>query len=185
MADYMLMEKLRKHHAGTYYHSLRVSQLAFHIASRAGMEMGMCLSASRAGLLHDIGKIYVSSQILSKRGPLTEDEYRTVKDHVENGAAILKLHDYEESIVRALYGHHEREDGSGYPNGTTTNSELARIIAVCDVFDAMTEQRDYKPAIAKSIVLSHMHDGYWGAFKISYVEILHEVVHSKFAGQNM
>jgi putative nucleotidyltransferase with HDIG domain len=180
----MLMDKLRKHHAETYYHSLRVSQLCFQVASYAGMEYEVCLMAVRAGLLHDIGKLFVPSQILSKNGRLTKGEYEKVKSHVIDGVAELKGYQYKPTIIEAVLGHHEREDGSGYPNSIANISELARVVAVCDVFDAMTETRVYKSAQDKNIVLDKMIKGELGAFQMKFVGILKQVVSSNPIAQH-
>ncbi len=170
------MDRLRKHHGGTFNHSLRVSQLCFQVASKAGMPVDTCTSAMRAGLLHDIGKLFIPASILSKPEALTPAEYDQVKQHVSQGAYLLKKMSYDAHIVDAVLNHHEREDGSGYPGGIKVVSPFARLVAVCDVFDAMTEDREYKSALEKDYVLGLMMEGCVGALFMPYVHILYEVV---------
>ncbi|TBL75062.1 HD-GYP domain-containing protein [Paenibacillus thalictri] len=176
MPDYMLMKNLRRHHEETYYHSLRVSHLAFQLACHAGTDLGTRLAAVRAGLLHDIGKLHVPESILAKPGRLSADEYDRVKGHVNSGAVMLKELGCDSLIVDAVLGHHEREDGSGYPAGTRRNGVLAQIVAVCDVYDAMSEPRDYKPSMGNKKVLDRMLRGELGALRMDFVELLYGVV---------
>lgn len=175
----MILEKLRRHHSETYYHSLRVSQLCFQVAHYSGMELNICLNALRAGLLHDVGKIQVPNNILSKQGRLTEEEYVFVQKHVEFGICMLKQHGCDQEILDAVERHHEREDGQGYPYRIKPNDSLSKIVAVCDVFDAMTERRSYKESLPKAYVLEQMEIGKLGAFQQNYVEALRYIVLSR------
>jgi HD-GYP domain-containing protein (c-di-GMP phosphodiesterase class II) len=88
MLDYMILDKLRNHHAESYYHSLRVSQLCFQVANNVGMDLNQCISAVRAGLLHVVGKLRIPAHILSKSGPLSHSENEFVQKHVELGVVV-------------------------------------------------------------------------------------------------
>ncbi|CAG7651347.1 HD-GYP domain-containing protein [Paenibacillus allorhizosphaerae] len=178
MPDYLILERLRKHHAETYYHSLRVSQLCFQVALRVGMEHDQCITALRSGSLHDVGKLKIPNQILSKQGKLTECEYQFLQKHVEYGVQLLIDNGYGQNIISAVEGHHEREDGYGYPKRMIPDDALSRIVAVCDVYDAMTEKRSYKKSLPKEFVLEQMEKGKIGAFYLPYVEALKYTVMS-------
>lgn len=108
-------------------------------------------------LLHDIGKLSVPDTILQKPGPLEAVEFDIVKQHPERGAELLiELGGFDESVVRLVRGHHERLDGSGYPlhlDGDDLDLET-RILAVCDVYDALVSSRVYRAAWPQNRALS-------------------------------
>ena len=103
-----------------------------------------------ASVVHDIGKIGVDTAILRKKGRLTEDEWREVKDHPERGAAIISCMPQLRHLVGVVRHHHERTDRLGYPLGLGGEDIPlgARVIAVCDAYDAMTSQRSYRSALS-------------------------------------
>ena len=107
-----------------------------------------CLRLS--ALLHDIGKIEIPSEILNKKGKLTEEEFRLMKKHPEQSADIVKSLSGMENIVEDILCHHERYDGTGYPAGISREQIPlgARIIAIADAFDAMLTDRPYKKALS-------------------------------------
>ncbi|MDD4776105.1 MAG: HD domain-containing protein, partial [Syntrophomonas sp.] len=102
-----------------------------------------------AGNLHDIGKIHVPIEILSKPGNLTEIEFSYVKTHSQSGYDIIKDIEFPWPVAEIILQHHERLDGSGYPRGLSGDEILpeARIIAVADVVEAMASHRPYRPAL--------------------------------------
>jgi HD-GYP domain-containing protein (c-di-GMP phosphodiesterase class II) len=102
-----------------------------------------------AGLLHDVGKVYVPSEILSKPGKLTGLELGLAKAHAEASYNIVKSIKFSGSIAHIVWQHHERMDGSGYPQGLNGHQIMleARILAVADVVEAMTAHRPYRPAL--------------------------------------
>ncbi|MGI2295532.1 HD-GYP domain-containing protein [Paenibacillus sp. GXUN7292] len=174
MLDYALLEHLRKHHETTYYHSLRVAVLCYQVGVISNIEQSVILF--RGGLFHDIGKLLIPSSVLSLRRALTLEEYALVKQHVQHGVNILKKCDELEPVIAAVEGHHEREDGGGYPFGGTSHSDLSRIVAVCDVYDSMTEEREYRRPISKWEALRLMEQGELGALSSKYIEALSKVV---------
>ena len=134
-------------------HSSRVTHYALEIARAMGCPQEVIDSISFAGPLHDIGKIAVRDDVLLKKGYLTPDERELVKTHVLRGEEILRplnLLDNEKEVV--LY-HHERYDGTGYPNGLDAHKIpiVARIFSVADTFDAMTSTRPYRQALSHEI----------------------------------
>ena len=130
----------------TREHSRRVAALAV----RVGMKMGLPAPALRrlavAGLLHDIGKLQVPEQILNKPGRLTDEEFAVIKTHPRKGADLLAhLGGFEHELPIVLW-HHERFGGGGYPDGIAGHAIPleARIMTVCDVYDALISRRAYR-----------------------------------------
>lgn len=138
-------------------HQRRVAELAFAIARELGMSDECANGVYLAGIVHDIGKIHIPAEILSKPAKLTPPEYEMVKTHSQTGYDILKGIEFPWPIAQAVLQHHERMDGSGYPQGLKGEDILieARILAVADVIESMSSHRPYraglgmKPAFAE------------------------------------
>ena len=130
-------------------HSERVAALSRRVASALGLAPSVVDVIGQAGLLHDIGKIGVPEAILRKAGPLSLDEWQIMRGHPVIGAQIVAPFEFFEGAARAIRHHHERWDGSGYPDGLARDAIPleARIVAVVDVFDALTSARSYRPAL--------------------------------------
>ncbi len=129
----------------THGHSLRVARIATSLGEMFGLEGDSLRLLRVSALLHDIGKIAIPEEILTKRGLLTREERRIIERHPEEGADIVSnLTGYEE-VSRIVRSHHERLDGSGYPDGLkgTGIPFMARLVAVADTFDAITSTRSY------------------------------------------
>ena len=139
-------------------HERRVGALAERIALELGMGRESTLSLRVIGLLHDVGKIAIPSEILSRPGRLSAQEFTLVKQHVRDGYEVLKTIDFPWPVAQAVLQHHERMDGSGYPDGLTGDAILleARIIAVADVVEAMASHRPYRPALGIERALSEI-----------------------------
>lgn len=134
----------------TYKHSINVSLIATMIGKWMGFSKNEIYDLAMAGLLHDIGKSRVPNEILNKPGKLTDEEYAIMKKHADYGYDILKnTSGINESIILGALEHHERVDGKGYPLGLYGNRihMYGKIIAVADVYDAMTSKRVYKSKI--------------------------------------
>ncbi len=133
----------------TYGHSERVARAAVELGRELGLQENEQSDIYLVGLLHDIGKIGIRDDVLTKRGPLTAEEYLQVQQHPVIGHRILAgLHPIAHLLPGVLY-HHERYDGGGYPEGLKGNAIplLARIMAVADSFDAMNTSRPYRTAL--------------------------------------
>jgi putative nucleotidyltransferase with HDIG domain len=127
-------------------HTEKVAEYSLLIGHQMGFDPESIIQLEYAALLHDIGKIGISDQIINKPGKLTPDEYAIIKQHPEIGYQILRDIEFLAASVPVIYQHHERPDGKGYPKGLTDESIClqAKIIAVADAFDAMVRARPYR-----------------------------------------
>ena len=141
-------------------HQQRVSRLSYALAKALGLDAGRRDATRMAALLHDVGKIAVPSELLSKPGKLSELELQLIRQHPLISADILKSIDFPHPIWRYVREHHEKMDGSGYPDGLVGNaiSLESRIICVADVMDAMVSHRPYRPSRGLSYALSEIRE---------------------------
>jgi len=142
-----MMSELRDPY--TAGHQKMVTQLAMAIAVEMGLAEEQISALRVAGLLHDVGKVYVPSEILSKPGKLSDLERGLAKTHASASYDIVKAIKFPWPVCRIIIQHHERLDGSGYPKGIKGDEIIpeARILAVADVVEAMTSHRPYRPAL--------------------------------------
>ncbi|HEY0838124.1 MAG TPA: HD-GYP domain-containing protein [Azospirillum sp.] len=129
-------------------HQARVALLSAAIAGRLGLNEGQVEGIRLGALMHDIGKIGIPAELLSKPGRLEPQEFELIKLHTVYGHDIVKRVEFDDAIHRIVLEHHERMDGSGYPHGLAGDviSLEARIVAVADVVEAITSHRPYRPA---------------------------------------
>ena len=141
-----IVEKRDPYTAG---HQRRVSNLAAAIAEEMNLSQEQIEGVRIAGVIHDLGKIHIPAEILTKPGKLTEIEYSLVKSHPSIGYDLLKNIDFPWPLAAIVHQHHEKIDGSGYPNGLKKDEILieARILTVADVVEAMSSHRPYRPAL--------------------------------------
>ncbi|UCG30467.1 MAG: PAS domain S-box protein [candidate division WOR-3 bacterium] len=139
-------------------HQQRVARLACAIAREMGLNEEEVDGIFMAALIHDIGKIYVPAEILNRPAKLNETEMDLVKTHPSIGYDIVKEIDFSQPVDRIVVQHHERIDGSGYPNGIDGSDMIlqARILAVADVVEAMASHRPYRPALSLDETLSEI-----------------------------
>ncbi|MCD4796122.1 MAG: tetratricopeptide repeat protein [Candidatus Cloacimonetes bacterium] len=130
-------------------HQLRVANLSLAIAKEMNLSKKQLDSIRIAAILHDIGKIYIPYEVLCKPDKLTKSEYIMIKNHPLAAYDILKTIEFQLPVAKIVYQHHEKMDGSGYPQGLTGNEIMmeARIVNVADVVDAMLSSRPYRPAL--------------------------------------
>lgn len=133
----------------THGHERRVGEIAAAIGAEMGLDANRVEGIRIAGCMHDVGKIAVPAEILSKPGKLTKPEYELVKSHAERGYEILKGFEFPWPVAEIAWQHHERIDGSGYPRGLKGDEILleARILAVADTVEAMAAHRPYRPGL--------------------------------------
>ena len=131
-----------------------------------------------AGMLHDIGKIGISNEIINKTGKLTDEEYEIIKTHPSIGGDILSNISEIPNIAIGARWHHERYDGKGYPDGLKGKDipELARIIGVADAYDAMTSKRSYRDVLSQEIVRLEIEKGKGTQFDPVFAEIMLEMI---------
>jgi len=139
-------------------HQLRVSQLSRVIGQEMGLDSDQTEGLRLGALIHDIGKIQVPSDLLSKPTVLSNHEFELIKDHAKYGYDILKDIEFPWPVADIAYQHHERLDGSGYPQGLKGNAICleARIIAVADVVEAMSSHRPYRPGLGIDVALDEI-----------------------------
>jgi len=139
-------------------HQLRVARLAFAIAKEMGLPEHQAEGIRIAGTVHDLGKISVPVDILSRPSQLTEMEFGIIKTHPETGYNILKDIEFPWPIAEIVLQHHERMDGSGYPQGLSGENIFleARVLAVADVVEAMASHRPYRPALGQDKALEEI-----------------------------
>jgi putative nucleotidyltransferase with HDIG domain len=142
----------------TRWHSTNVAKYAVAIGRDLGLSPSQLEEVHIAAILHDVGKIGISERIISKPERLSREEFDIMKDHPAHGMRILEPIGFSQFIVSAIYQHHERYDGKGYPQGIAgENIALAaRILTVADTIDAMVSERPYRGTISSEAVLSEL-----------------------------
>jgi hypothetical protein len=168
-------------------HLWRVSQMARLLAQCGGLSEDEVARISIGGFLHDLGKVGIPDAILGKKDKLTDAEYEVIKTHPEAGRRMLAGHPFSDLVMDAVFMHHETPDGRGYPRGLTLPDipVAARIIGICDAFDAMTSNRPYRSGMpvekALGIIsenLGRQFDAHFGALFVALGQSaqLHHIV---------
>lgn len=142
-------------------HLWRVSKYARLLADTVGLDETEAARAGLGGFLHDLGKIAIPDAILRKPGPLTPGEFDTMRTHPQVGVRMLAGHPLAALVGEAIQLHHERMDGGGYPRGLAGEAipQIARIVSICDAFDAMTSQRPYRPPLTRYAAIAELRRG--------------------------
>jgi putative nucleotidyltransferase with HDIG domain len=159
-------------------HSQRVANYSLELAKRMGKSEDEQKIIYYAGLLHDVGKIRVPEEVINKPGKLTDDEFNLIKMHPVSGYHILKDIYEDKRISAGAKYHHERYDGTGYPNGLSGENipEIARIIGVADAYDAMASNRSYRKALPQEVVRSEIEKGIGKQFDPEIAKIMLEMI---------
>lgn len=177
----LIMRTLYEKNSREMNHSLRVGNLCEQLAKRLDLSIDKIKQIKTAGLMHDIGKIAVNEEILNKPSTLTEEEWTEIKRHSEVGCRILSSVNEFNDIANYILEHHEKWDGSGYPNGLKGEEITfeARIINIADAYDAMTGYRTYRSKLTKDQAIAEIKK-YAGIHfdpeicKVFVVEVLNE-----------
>ena len=158
----------------THGHSTRVAALSRQIAHMAGLSDKACDQVYFAALLHDIGKIGIRDEIINKEGKLTEEEFEQIKLHPIFGDQILSSIKQSPTLCLGAHYHHERYDGTGYPEGLRGEAipQIARIIAVADAYDAMSSTRSYRGKLSPQKTRDELVRGMGKQFDPEYAEIM-------------
>ncbi|RSL34122.1 HD-GYP domain-containing protein [Salibacterium salarium] len=162
-----------------FSHSLQVTIYSLRLAMELGYSDKQLREIGLGAILHDVGKMKLPEEILNKRGKLTEDEFKEIKKHPENGYYILKdMPNVPLLAAHCALQHHERLDGSGYPSGLTDKEmhDYAKVISVADVFDAVTSHRVYRSAMLPSQGLEILYSGAGTLFDYEKVAAFQKVV---------
>jgi PAS domain S-box-containing protein len=164
----------------TAKHQQRVAQLAHLVGEQMGLAQDVVERLYFNGLLHDIGKISIPRSILTKPGELAEEEWALIRAHTKQGYSILKDADLPWPVAEVALQHHERLDGSGYPDGITGDrlSLEVNILAVCDVVEAMSSHRPYRPARTTTDILAELTSGRGTKYDASVVDVVLPMVES-------
>lgn len=168
-------------------HLWRVSRFSRLLAERAGLPDDQSARIAIGGFLHDLGKVGIPDAILGKKGKLTDAEYEVIKTHPEIGRRMLAGHPFSALAMDAVFMHHETPDGRGYPSGLKKGEipAVARIVGICDAFDAMTSTRPYRRGMpteqALGIIRDNLGRQFDGEFGEHFVKLgntadLHHIV---------
>jgi len=158
-----------------------VAMLAVRVGEELGLPPGRLRTLAIGGLLHDIGKLSVPDDVLKKPAALDDEEYALVQKHAVWGDSLLGRLGFSPGVRCLVRGHHERLDGSGYPDGATSLSLETRVLAVCDVYDALRSERVYREAWTHERALGLLHEEAGTAFDRRCVEALERVLNSSLA----
>jgi len=160
--------------AYTEKHTHRVAESARHVGMKMGLPERALDALYRGGIIHDIGKIGIPDAILLKRGPLNAEELQNMRMHPQIGESIAKPLRSAAALLPIIRHHHEHYDGNGYPDGLAGRAipHLARIVAVCDAYDALVTDRPYRMAKSPEEAVSVLVDGAGRQWDAEAVEVL-------------
>ena len=159
-------------------HSIRVSEYSARLAKKLGWEEEKIQNLKYIALLHDIGKVGIPDSVLNKPGKLTEIEYGIIKSHTTIGGDILREIETIPDVALGAKYHHERYDGKGYPEGLKGDEipEVAKIICICDAYDAMSSRRVYREKLPVEVILKQFEEGKGTQFDAYYTDVFLELI---------
>ncbi len=176
-----LMRLLAEKDEYTEGHTRRVALLAVEVGEELGLAPARLRELATGGLLHDIGKLSVPDEVLKKPGALDDDEFAIVQKHPVWGDALLGRLGFSHRVRRLVRDHHERLDGTGYPDGATFLSLETRVLAVCDVYDALRSDRVYREAWVHERAIALLREEAGDKFDGKCVEALSRVLDRRSA----
>jgi putative nucleotidyltransferase with HDIG domain len=171
--------ELKDHYTGE--HVENTVKYATEIAKALGLSRDETELVKQAAMLHDLGKVGISENILLKKSKLTKKEFEEIKKHPQIGADIIRPIQYLRSIIPFIFYHHERWDGKGYPSGIK-REEIpmgARIIALADVYQALTSDRPYRKAYPKKKAIEIIKSGAGTQFDPKIVDIFLKILNKE------
>ncbi|WP_099467467.1 HD-GYP domain-containing protein [Konateibacter massiliensis] len=171
----------------TYAHSMSVALICKVFGEWLKMPQSDVDALKMAGFFHDIGKVKIPKEIICKKGKLTPDEYEIVKKHAEFGYEILKGKNLDQRAIMAALMHHEKCDGSGYPNKLKGDQieEFAKIVSIADAYEAMTASRCYREAICPFTVIGEFENNALQHYEPKYILPLMEMIAQSYIGNNV
>jgi putative two-component system response regulator len=157
---FALAQAVEKRDKYTGDHCHRLARYSVGLGTALGLPRSQLVALHRGGYLHDIGKVSVPDAILFKKGPLTDEEWVMMRSHTAKGVEICRPMKTLAPVLPIIRNHHERWDGSGYPDGLKGEEIplLARILQIADIYDALTTARPYKPALSVEEALQILED---------------------------
>ena len=157
----------------TFHHCVNVSLICNLYGRWLALPQSELVELTTAGMLHDIGKTKIPNEILNKKGKLTDEEFAVMKKHPVIGYRILQNQNIPESVKLGALMHHEKIDGSGYPMGAKGDQigKIAKIITICDIYDAMTSNRVYRSKICPFSVIKTFETKVYGELDTQYLLI--------------
>lgn len=163
-------------------HSERVSAYSVLIGEKMELSSRRLKTLKIGGIFHDVGKIGVPDSILLKEDKLTDDEYSKIKKHTVVGAEMLEPVSYFKNVLPIIKYHHERYDGTGYPEGLKGEKIpiLARIVAVADSFDAMTSKRSYRNSLSLKKVKTELEKGKGTQFDPQIADVFLDIIENDY-----
>jgi putative nucleotidyltransferase with HDIG domain len=169
-----LSEALARAHMGTAEHAQSVAELAERVGARLGLNGPELRTLRWGALLHDVGKIEIRREVLNKPGPLTDSEFDEIKQHTIVGALMIERIARFGTVHQLVRWSHERWDGDGYPDGLAGVAIPlgARVICVCDAYDAMVSNRPYRSAMPTDEALAELRAGAGSQFDPAVVDAL-------------
>ncbi len=185
----VLGSSIAKRDSDTHQHNYRVVLYSVKLAELVGLDTNAIRSLIKGAFLHDVGKIGISDLILLKPGRLDVEEFEIMKTHVQHGVDIVANSPWLRDALDVVHGHHEKVDGSGYPQGLS-GSDIplsARIFAIVDVFDALTSVRPYKKAFSLEKTMAILEDSRGNHFDSALLDTFQEVaaeLYEKYAGRD-
>lgn len=172
----------------TYTHCVNVSFYSMLIARWISLPEDRTEDVVQAALLHDIGKSKIPNEIINKKGKLTEAEFEVMKKHSQYGYEMIKdMDEFSEDVKRAVLCHHERVDGSGYPQGLGADAIglYSKIVSIADVYDAMTQNRVYKKKVSPFEVFQMFNTIGISTFDIGLLKIFMKNISTLYIGTNV
>jgi putative nucleotidyltransferase with HDIG domain len=163
-------------------HARRVTELTIQMAAKLKLDDEDLINMTRGSILHDIGKMILPDSILSKKGPLSENEWVLMKKHPEYAYELLKNVSFLKPAMDIVLHHHEHWDGSGYPHGLKREDIpiCARVIAVADVYDALTSHRAYRTAWLQENASSYIKEQSGQLFDPDVVKVFEKIINSEY-----
>ncbi|MDP2921827.1 MAG: HD domain-containing phosphohydrolase [Candidatus Omnitrophota bacterium] len=162
----------------TFGHTRRVSMIAERIAKELKWDENRVLELKMSAELHDIGKILIPLEILNKPGKLSDLEYKMVQEHAKQSYDMLKPYSFPSQLPEAIYQHHERLDGNGYPRGLMGDKILpeAKILAICDVLESMISHRPYRQALGMDVTLKELKENSGNKYDREIVDVVLRII---------
>lgn len=177
--------QIRQSDEYTFEHSVQVSLYSALIGNWLGLEPEELKDLSIAGLLHDVGKCNIPDEILNKPDKLTDDEFKVMRNHPTLGYVLLaNTKQFNDAVLSGVLQHHERSDGSGYPNGLagTHIHPYARIVAIADIYSAMTSDRVYRKKDSPFYVAGKIREKSFGSLDTFYSKVFVSNIVQYFVG---